>query len=342
MNDRYLWDRGGKPDPDLERLENVLSRYRHRGDPLVLPEEMPAVKRAPRRSSGTALRWALAAAALLALPVVGSWWMMSAHGWRVAATHGTPYVGERLLQGHGRVALGQWIVTNSTSSARLEVGRIGVVTLAPNSRLHVIGRQGDVHRLALQVGMLEATILAPPRQFVVDTPSATAVDLGCVYALEVDPSGAGMLTVVVGWVSFETAGRESFVPAGARCATRPGRGPGTPHFTDAAPALKNALAIVDLAGDAPPDSALAAVLASARREDGFTLWHLLARLDPARRGTVYDRLRALVPPPDGVTREGVVAGDRTMLDRWWDVLGLGLSKDWRRWKGPDPTERRPS
>ena len=36
MNDDYLWDRSGPPDPDVERLEQALAplRYRHRADLL--------------------------------------------------------------------------------------------------------------------------------------------------------------------------------------------------------------------------------------------------------------------------------------------------------------------
>ena len=48
----------------------------------------------------------------------------------------------------------------------------------------------------------------------------------------------------------------------------------------------------------------------------------------------------LVPPPAGVTREGVLAGDRSMLDRWWEALGLGSVDWWRRWKAPLPSELR--
>jgi hypothetical protein len=278
---------------------------------------------------------------LACIGVLGRWiWEGQRPSWPLVSRGGELYVGERVVRGRGRVPLGQWILTTRSSSARIQVGRIGVVDLAPNSRLHVVGREGEVHRLALERGVLDAYILAPPRRFVVETPSATAVDLGCAYELEVDASGASSLTVIAGWVSFESHGRESFVPAGARCSTRPGLGPGTPHFTDAAPAMKNALAEVDLGGDAPPPAALARVLESARREDAFTLWHLLVRLQPDARARIFERLATLVPPPASVSREGVVAGDRRMLDAWWDALGLGLTRDWRRWKGSDPSERR--
>jgi len=60
---------------------------------------------------------------------------------------------------------------------------------------------------------------------VVDTPSARAVDLGCQYTLNVDDRGDGLLKVTMGWVAFDTDGRESFIPAGAACRTRKRGGP---------------------------------------------------------------------------------------------------------------------
>ena len=44
----------------------------------------------------------------------------------------------------------------------------------------------------------------------------------------------------------------------------------------------------------------------------------------------------LVAPPPGVTRAGVLSGDRHMTDLWWDELGLGVSTWWRLWKSPGP------
>jgi hypothetical protein len=227
------------------------------------------------------------------------------------------------------------------------VGRIGEVLVEPNTRLRLLEVGDQRQRLHLELGTVTAVILAPPRQFVVETPSAAAVDLGCAYTLEVDASGGALVTVLAGWVSFELRGRDAFIPAGARCATRPGIGPGTPYFTDASNAFKNALATLDVADD--PTARAAAfgeVLSEARREDAFTLWHLLARLRGADRERVYARLAALVPPPAGVTREGVMAGDRSMLDRWWNELGFGEMKWWRLWQrdwpqpGSDPVAGR--
>jgi hypothetical protein len=159
-----------------------------------------------------------------------------------------------------------------------------------------------------------------------------------VYTLEVDEEGVGLLRVSSGWVAFEIEGRESFVPAGAMCVTRPGLGPGTPFFEDAPAALQAAIAAFD-AGDegqiARPE-ALAGVLEHARRRDAFTLWHLLTRVRPEETAAVFARLAALVPAPNGVTVEGILARDRRQLDAWWDALGLDDASWWRLWKGPVP------
>ncbi len=156
---------------------------------------------------------------------------------------------------------------------------------------------------------MHATIWAPPGNFVVDTPSAVAVDMGCRYTLEVDERGAGLLRVEAGWVGFEHRGLQSLVPAGAMCATRTGIGPGTPSFETASPAFSEALETIDFgpAGDARR-AALDRVLAEARARDALSLWHLLTRVEGEDRARVFDRLQALVPAPAGVTRDGILRG----------------------------------
>ncbi len=136
-----------------------------------------------------------------------------------------------------------------------------------------------------------------------------------------------------GWVGFEHQGREAFIPAGATGRTWPGRGPGTPTYVDAPVALRTAVDLLDQTDvPAAQAEALAIILRAARAEDAFTVWHLIDRVDPSLRPLVVDRLHALVPMPDGVTREGILAGSRQMRDAWWSALGLGTADWWRTWR----------
>jgi hypothetical protein len=252
-------------------------------------------------------------------------------GWAATVVSGVPRIGAGAVAGQGLLGVGQWLETDQSSRAQVAVGRIGRVEIAPSTRVRLIDEGRKSHRLELARGSIEAFIWAPPGQFLVDTPGGMAVDLGCAYTLTVDDDGQGLLRVSSGWVGFDHGGQESFVPAGAACRTRPGRGPGTPYRVDAPAALADALARFDFDGVAARQS-LAAVLASATLEDAFTLWHLLARVAREDRAAVFDRLAALRPPPDGVTREAILAGDRGARDRWWNALGLGTVEHWRRWK----------
>jgi len=358
MSDDYLWDKSGTPDPEVEKLERSLARLGHRGGPLELPETIEAAVPEPSiRRAGWIARiwhgvekpplpgdmplfgvparaWAVASVALVVLGA-GALIMVTrlTPAWPVARLDGAPRVGRHPIEADGRLAVGDWLETDASSRARVTVGTIGEILVEPNTRLRLLEAGDRRQRLHLALGTVTAVIVAPPRQFVVETPSARAVDLGCAYTLEVDAMGAALVTVVAGWVSFEHEGREAFIPAGARCATRPGIGPCTPYFTDATHAFKNALTLLDVAGDDPArGDRLATVLSETRQADAFTLWHLLARTSGGERDAVYARLADLVPPPAGVTREGILGGDRAMLDRWWDELGFGEMKWWRLWQ----------
>ena len=332
MSDDYLWDGSGEPDPEVERLERLLAPLR-RGRPAP---ELP--ERSARRAFG-GLPPALAAAASLALAVTAAWLATGGRGasWEVTRLESTP-AGEAVSRVE-RLRVGEWLETDAGSRARVKVGLIGQVEIDPRTRLRLLDAGATSHRLDLARGRLHARIWAPPGRFFVDTPAAVAVDLGCEYTLEVADDGAGLLRVLTGWVGFEYRGNESFVPSGALCATRPGVGPGTPYYEDAPADLVHALGVLDFGPSAARAEALRGALAAARRDDALSLWHLLARRESPDRGLVYDRMAVLVPPPPGVTRDGVIRGDHDMLDRWWEALDLGSAGWWRLWKAPWPESR---
>src|SRR5882724_11840021 len=161
--------------------------------------------------------------------------------WEVARLDGTPRIGSAGISNKGQLGVGQWLETDGNSRAKIAVESIGQVEIDPNTRVRLVLTQPTEHRLELAHGKMSARIWAPPRLFFVDTPSAVAADLGCAYTLEVDDQGVGLLHVTSGWVSLQLKDRESMVPAGATCATRPGTGPGTPYFDDASEKFRLAL-----------------------------------------------------------------------------------------------------
>jgi hypothetical protein len=330
MSDDYLWDGAGTPDPDVQRLEALLGRLRTplAGAPAPRLPQQPTRWRTPRY-----LAPALATAAAVLIMIGITLRTRAAGSWEVASLAGQPRVGSSALDGTGRIAVGQTLVTDAASQARLTVGRIGEVTIDSNTRVRLVAARDGRHQLALDRGTLHAVINAPPGQFVVNTPSATATDLGCAYTLHVDEAGAGYLTVTSGWVALDLNGRESLVPVGASCRTDARRGPGTPSYDDADPEMRRALEGFDEARDAASRSAaLRVVLGHAGPGDAMTLWHLISRADAVDRPAIVDALEDLLPMPPGVTRDAILRLDHSALDQWWNALGLGEANWWRNFK----------
>jgi len=153
MNDDYLWDRSGPPDIEVAQLERCLAPLRYRHRPLA-----PSL--APSRA-----RWAVAGTSAAALLAVAA-------GLLLTVTPGTQS-SDWQLDG-ANLRQGQTVRTGN-SAVRLESDAIGRVDLAANS----VARSTGSKRLSLQRGELHAFIWAPAREFVVETPSARAIDMGC-------------------------------------------------------------------------------------------------------------------------------------------------------------------
>jgi len=342
----YLWDGSGTPDPEVVKLEKALGKFRQARPAPEWPGDLrpePLVARLPRFATPR-LWWGFAAAAA-SLVMAFSLWVAfrpmgpetSTAGWGVTSLAGTPRVGKKPMRSvgdAGRLGIGQTLETDTRSRASISVDQIGRVEIEPQTRLRLVETRANRTRLSLERGTIHAMIWAPPGEFMVDTPSALAVDLGCAYTLVVDDTGAGVLRTTLGWVGFKLEGREAFIPAGAVGATRPGIGPGTPYYEDATQAFRTALTKFDFdkLSAADRDAALGTILAESRKRDALTLWHLLSRTDGPARRRVYDRFTALVPPPSGVTPEGIVHLDHEMLDAWWNELGFGDISVWRTWE----------
>src|SRR5580704_6343040 len=344
MNDDYLWDGSGEPDPEIQKLESTLAKFRHQSE----APEFPEITAAPQPRFWQRLlpsRWSfgLAAATIVFIAAFGIlWWSQKptatpGAGWNVERLAGSPRVESSAFgksAGAAKLGVGQTLVTDSHSKANISIADIGTVNIEPNTRLRLVAGGNGHNRLALDRGTIHAYIWALPGEFTVDTPSAIAVDLGCSYTLQVDDSGAGILRTKLGWVGFKLDGHEAFIPAGAVCATRPKVGPGTPYFEDASASFREALSKFDFAAGTPAERSaeLGKILAEARQRDALTVWHLLARVGESERGSVFDRLATLLPPPSGVSRDGILGLDQKMLDLWWNQLGLGDASLWRTWE----------
>lgn len=221
--------------------------------------------------------------------------------WEVTNLVGATRVGSKIISKTGLLNEGDWLETNRESRALINISNIGYLEVEADSRLQLVRSRSGEKRLELKKGRINASIVAPPRLFFVETPAATAIDYGCAYSLDVAESGESRLQVTEGWVKLEANGKGVMIPAGAIARAVPEKGTGTPYFEDATENFRRALYRVDFENNSPTDINI--VVAESRLRDSLTLWYLLKRTQNEMREQVFNRLAEFVPPPPGVSRE---------------------------------------
>ncbi len=321
MNEQYLWDGQGEPDPEIQEIERALSEFRYR------PQAVPELAEVGHNRSLLGPHGPRAVIAIAASLILGSISGLYTYN-KFKPADSVWTVSWNGSQARS-IRTGQTIDTGPHSIAQLSSDFVGRVRVDRDSRLQILHATHAAQQLALLRGTIHAFIWSPPGQFIVDTPSAKTIDLGCRYTLHVAPDGSSILQVETGWVAFQWKNLESFIPEGAECRTRPSQGPGTPYYDDAPPTLTTALIQFD---ETRSVVALDTVLSSARSRDALTIWHLLMRTQGRERAEVFQRFRELVSLPATVTQGSILRGDPGAIDASWNALDLGNTDWWREWK----------
>lgn len=296
-DDRYLWDKSGPEDPEVKALEDLLG-------PLGHPD-VPVKAAPPLAGPARGRYWQWAAAAVLVLGLGLALWLASRPSEEGPGPKRVP------------VAMGpdaEAAQDAAPALAPLEPGErvtfagLGEVRAAAGTRARVATREAELTVVRLDEGELEVAIYAdvPPGAFVVETPLAKVVDLGCEYTVRV---GEGSLEVKqrLGMVEIlPLAGGRAVVPAGA-VGRVDSAGVATPLFEDASEALRLAAEAFDASamawgGDRTAQARALAQEASTRR-DSLPVWHLLGDTDPRVVEIAQQALERLLdardPAPSG-------------------------------------------
>ncbi len=246
--------------------------------------------------------------------------------WEVESLKGTPVAGDQKIDGTGNLPVGEWLKTDSHSSARLQAGLAGKVDVKPGSAVKLLDTREPGYKLYLKFGKITAKTPGSPKMLSVITPSASALDMGSSYSVEVDKNGNSFFSVNSGTIIIKSGGENEILPAGIVCETVKNLEPGTPYRMNADTEFKAALSRLDFGKGTAED--LETLLNNADRQDAISLWYLLRDAGPNEIKPIYTRLAEFIKPPDGVTFKGIKEGNKDMLLMWWDKLGYGSKSLW--------------
>ena len=252
---------------------------------------------------------------------------VSAPHWKVVPLKGNPMINNLVMKAYDSLGIGGYIITDDSSKAELYVANLGSVIIEPNTKVKLVKSDEGEHRIELEYGSIDASILAKPRSFFVDAGNVTAVDLGCSYKFSIDRNGDGLLYVRSGMVALESAsGRESIVPEGKYCVTKNDIGPGTPFREDSAPELKKALMEFDFGNCG--SQCVNVILKNANKNDAVTLVNIIPRVDAEYKTRVYERVANFCPPPNSIPTDSIPKLKKLEnLNEWVDKIMVEVHKN---------------
>ncbi len=273
----------------------------------------------------------VSAVVLAVLIAILYFYKSSASFWQVETIKGFPVVGNEKIEDSGVIPLGEYLSTDTHSSARIKAGMIGHIDVDPASKLQLVNTKDKNYKIYLNIGKISVKTHKAANYLSVLTPSATYTDLGCSYTIEVGKNGSSFLHVEEGKVLISAGGDKEIIPEGAVCETMKNHQPGTPYFLSSSTEFKAALSRFD-AGNSSKEN-IEKVIENAGPKDALSLWYLLRKAEPGEIKLIYDRLSEINAPPEGVSCDHIITGNTDMLFKWWEKLGFGNESLWKSIQG---------
>lgn len=248
--------------------------------------------------------------------------------WKVSNLQGSSMIGDAAMNSVDSIKEGQWIQTNDTSRAELNVANIGKVIIEPNSKvIFVKGADGN-NRILVEYGTINADMKSKEKTFFVEMPSAVASDIGGTYTLTIDSTGDGLVYVKSGKVEVQSPNKGSIVPAGNLVITKKDIGVGTPFNENSSPQFKNALFNFDFGKCS--GSCVNTLLNTAKLSDAVTLVNLIPKIDNEYKDDVYAKVANFVQPPNAIHRDSIPFLNEDEINKWVEKIQIEVNENVER------------
>ena len=242
----------------------------------------------------------------------------SSSGWEVIQFSGKPTLNNSAISKSDGFDSESTIETDGNSSVTVMIPELGRLLIDNSS---IISRTKNNNQLKLDNGQIRKFEGDASDVITVLTPLAKFTELykGGAFRLHVEDNGACNLTVESGWVIVNIKEFDSYVPKNFDCLISKGRY-AIPYPPDSSPQLISLLQ--NFSGINDPS--VGTILSLMTKKESLSLWHIIQLISTENRSIAFDRLNELIPAPSGVTKEGVLALNKTMLLDWRQEIELKM------------------
>lgn len=244
--------------------------------------------------------------------------IFSKSGWEIIQFSGQPKIDNMIINKGDTFPPQATVTTDQNSSLTIVIPEIGRIMIDNSS---TVKRLESGFAFNIEEGQIKKFEGDASDVFKVVTPLANFTELykGGAFRLKVENGGTCKLKVESGWVIVTVKEFDSYVPKNFDCLITRGKY-AIPYPSDSSPQLISLLE----GFSGVNDPSVGTILSMMTKKESLSLWHIIPLVSTENRSIAFDRLNELIPAPSGVTKEGILALNKTMLLDWRQEIELKM------------------
>ena len=237
--------------------------------------------------------------------------------WKVITKEGTVVI-NGVENYSGKIRQGESLLTEDSSRAAVLVPSVGNIDIEENTLLFLEKAKDGSNRIRLQKGTIKVVNFSYMPDLAIDIGNCVVIDRSGQFSLSMDENNIAKIFVEFGFVEIQHDNQTVYLNEEYNCEIRDGYKIGTPYRRDASENLKEEVKNFDNNGAG--DNSIEKIIEAATPKDMLTLLELIPRTSKLKRQVLFQAIANNFPPPENVTRAGVINGDSNMLYLWWQEI----------------------
>jgi len=237
--------------------------------------------------------------------------------WSVVSLSGNPIISGRPDKSD-KWDQGETLVTDETSKAAVQIPKVGTMEVGPNSLLVLDKAKDGVNLVTMRNGKVSVINKEDMPDFTLQLNNFEIIDRGGKFDLENLSVLGAKLKVNSAFVEILYNGNSYIVNENHTCTLRKGFRPGIPVHQNASDSLRAAIESFDFQNGG--EASVEKIISLAKEEDMLTLLALIPAVTQLQRQIIFQEISNRFPPPESVTRAGIIRLDKDMLYRWWEEI----------------------
>ncbi|MCX7874828.1 MAG: zf-HC2 domain-containing protein [Melioribacteraceae bacterium] len=239
------------------------------------------------------------------------------HPWQISSIEGVTKIDNEIIN-NGNWFQGSKLKTENNSKAKILVPAVGVVYVESNSFIELVTAKKGNNEIKINYGKLRIlnTEFIPSLKFNIH--NLEVVNRAGEFIVSVDIQQNVEISVLSGFVELIHNNKSYLVDKKYYCRIQRGMIPGLPIRVDASDSLKLAVDFFEFKNS--EEKAVEKIINNAKQNDMLTLLALIPRVNQLQRQIIFQIISNYYPPPETITRAGIIRLDEEMLYRWWEEI----------------------